>query len=102
MAHYFDDVFARGTGRRGSVASLRHIRRSSTARSIGARSDFETDINGTEDGRSVAVEDTERDRERTEADERLHQYINEQLEKFKEDQATDTYSHPEEYEAHAG
>lgn len=105
MSHYFDDVFARGkTGRRSSVTSVRHhIRRSSTARSIGARSDFDTDVNGTEAGNSLGnsgyLDDPERERERNEADEHMHQYISDQLARYRDDQGAETYFRKDEYEA---
>lgn len=103
MSHYFDDVFTRGGSRRGSVHSIRHIRRSSTARSIGARSDFDTDVNGTEVngslGNSIHVDDPERERERHEADEHMHQYISDQLARYKDDQGADTFYRHDEYEA---
>ncbi|KAK6825724.1 family 63 glycoside hydrolase [Apiospora arundinis] len=47
MAHYFDDVFHRTTGQ--GHPKKPHMRRSSTARSIGARSDFEGSVNGDDD-----------------------------------------------------
>lgn len=103
MSHYFDDVFARSTGRRGSTTSLRHIRRSSTARSIGLRSDFDTDVNGTEAnaslGNSFHADDPERERERHEADEHMHQYISDQLARYKDDKGADTFFRQDEYEA---
>lgn len=43
-SHYFDDVFARSAHHRGS--SRPSIRRSSTSRSIGNRSDFESAFTG--------------------------------------------------------
>ncbi|EGY15632.1 cytoplasm protein [Verticillium dahliae VdLs.17] len=98
MAHYFDDVFTRNTGRRGSVHSIRGIRRSSTARSIDARSDFDNDING-DDSLGNSVHDLERERETAEADQHMHQYINSQLERFRDDKGGATDSQHDEYEA---
>ncbi|CRK18429.1 hypothetical protein BN1708_012332 [Verticillium longisporum] len=98
MAHYFDDVFTRNTGRRGSVHSIRGIRRSSTARSIDARSDFDNDING-DDSLGNSTHDLERERETAEADQHMHQYINSQLERFRDDKGGATDSQHDEYEA---
>lgn len=103
MSHYFDDVFARNLTRRGSATSIQHIRRSSTARSIGIRSDFDTDVNGTEAnaslGHSIHADDPERERERSEADEHMHQYISDQLARFKDDEGAETFFRQDEYEA---
>lgn len=100
MAHYFDDIFQRsvsgtGTGRHPSGNTL--VRRYSTARSIGARSDFENSTNGVDDddARSMAAsvfsEDPERTRQKTEADVHMHQYISEQLTRYKVDKTTGQY-----------
>lgn len=70
------------------------IRRSSTARSIGARSDYDASLNGGEDDdansttASVFPDDPERTRQRTEADSHMHQYISEQLNRYKVDKST--------------
>ena len=104
MAHYFDDIFHRhvnvGTPR---PASMPRMRRSSTARSISLRSDFDVTspqaTNGTrryddddEDpfnapslGNSVAAEDPALLRERREADEHMNRYVSDQLERFRSD-----------------
>ena len=44
MAHYFDDIFTRHVSQPKS--SKPSLRRSSTSRSIGARSDFDASVNG--------------------------------------------------------
>ncbi|GKT86704.1 LOW QUALITY PROTEIN: glycoside hydrolase family 63 protein [Colletotrichum tofieldiae] len=93
MSHYFDDIFARGTERRGSMTpgpgGKPRMRRSSTARSIGARSDFD-ETNGDDSlSNSATLDDPEklrlRMREKSEADAHMHRYISDQLERFKED-----------------
>ncbi|KAK8107162.1 glycoside hydrolase family 63 [Apiospora kogelbergensis] len=109
MAHYFDDVFHRTTGH--AQPKKPHMRRSSTARSIGARSDFEGSVNGDDDdehdvrsiGNSVAgahFTDPERESQRQEADAHMHRYISEQLEKVKKDPDEDA-GLADEYEATA-
>lgn len=103
MAHYFDDIFHRninvGSPNRPSKP---HMRRSSTARSIGARSDFDISVNGEDfDTRSVAPDDPEREAERKEADAHLHQYISEQLQKVKDNDEPQGYGSGEEFETHA-
>lgn len=116
MAHYFDDIFHRhvqvGTPR---SPSMPRIRRSSTSRSIGARSDFgSVDMNGDadEDGddvptrrvsraNSVFSNDPDRIREKTEADAHLHLYISEQLERVKHERGVDGLGQGDEIEAQA-
>ncbi|KAK8037019.1 cytoplasmic protein [Apiospora marii] len=109
MAHYFDDVFHRSTGH--GHPKKPHMRRSSTARSISARSDFESSVNGDDDdnhdarsiGNSVAgapFTDPERESQRQEADAHMHRYISEQLEKVQKDSDEDT-GLADEYEATA-
>lgn len=101
MAHYFDDIFQRhvenGVPHPGG---RRHLRRSSTARSIGARSDFESSINGDDDARSVTNsvyhDDPERVKEKQEADSHMHRYISDQLRRYtgldgEEDSGGDEY-----------
>jgi hypothetical protein len=91
MAHYFDDVFHRykeaGTPR---PMSMPRMRRSSTARSMSIRSDFETSTNENDDDHgplsgSVALEDTSKIREKREADAHMHRYITDQLERYRDD-----------------
>ncbi|KAI1083808.1 Six-hairpin glycosidase [Whalleya microplaca] len=102
MAHYFDDIFHRHQNAGGSKGRRPgHIRRSSTARSIGARSDFDASINGDEiDVRSVAPDDPEKEAQRKEADAHLHQYIQEQLQRV-QDHQEQGYADGDEYETHA-
>lgn len=101
MSHYFDDILTREIKRRDSnipatpgLNGKPRMRRSSTARSIGARSDFDSEMNGQDGddgslGNSVTLEDPEKLRERlkerSEADAHMHRYISDQLERFKED-----------------
>ena len=101
MAHYFDDVFHRDAGP-GHHRKKPHMRRSSTARSIGARSDFESSINGDDDdANSVTALDPEREAERREADAHMRHYISEQLERVKAHQDHEGYKLPDEYETQA-
>lgn len=104
MAHYFDDIFQRSVNikRRPSTVGM-HIRRSSTARSIGARSDFDTDEE--DDARSTANSvfptDPEREKEKSEADEHMHHYITDQLNRINGDDKNGIYDHEDEFEAQA-
>lgn len=106
MAHYFDDMFQRSVEVGVPQSPKMHrIRRSSTARSIGARSDFVFDDDARSDGMSVAAEDaaTARrgSRERTEADEHMHAYISDQLNRYKDEMLSDRFSHADEFETSA-
>lgn len=109
MAHYFDDIFQR-TIELGTPHSsgMPKIRRSSTARSIGARSDYDASVNGTEDDarsttNSVSHNSPERARERSDADSHLHQYISDQLRRYRgEDSASaNVLEHEDEFETKA-
>ena len=104
MAHYFDDVLTRQT--LPQSPAMPRFRRSSTARSIGARSDFDVgEANGYDDdhdGGSVTHEDNpERQREKAEAAEHMHEYIAQQLERVKNEQIADGYGKGDEFEAQA-
>jgi hypothetical protein len=105
MNHYFDDIFTRHLSqpRRGSASPHPKMRRSSTSRSLGARSDFDRSINGDEDdkvsmGNSVETETVERERERKEADEHTAYYVSEQLSRVKSHQSAD-FETGDEFEA---
>lgn len=106
MSHYFDDMFQRsldlGTPRSGSRM---RIRRSSTARSIGARSDFDASINGVDDdalSHSSAIHDEpERTKEKEEADSHLHRYISDQLDRYKGENLDQYEAHEDEFETKA-
>lgn len=72
MAHYFDDTFHRHILRDKTKSPISFMRRSSTARSIGARSDWD-------EARSVDFSDAEKEEERKIADMHTAKYISEQL-----------------------
>lgn len=108
MAHYFDDVLNRQTIPRSPT--MPRIRRSSTARSIGARSDFDnSEANGYDDdgyhstggGSVILSDDPTRLREKAEADEHMRNYITEQLERVKSEQIANGHEEGDEFEAHA-
>lgn len=118
MSHYFDDILHRHVGGMQTPKSpmmsptAPRLRRSSTTRSLAARSDFDTnDLNGYEeeaDGSfptrrgSVApsmLHDPEKKREREAADEHLHTYISQQLERVRLEQAANGGVEPDEFEA---
>ncbi|KAF4413584.1 Uncharacterized protein CGCF413_v002834 [Colletotrichum fructicola] len=118
MSHYFDDILTRSIKRRDSTApgtpgpnGKPRMRRSSTARSIGARSDFDSEMNGQDGGddslgNSVTLEDPdklrERMRERSEADAHMHRYISDQLQRYKDDKEDKEYVNGgDEYETRA-
>ncbi|KAF3800534.1 hypothetical protein GCG54_00003432 [Colletotrichum gloeosporioides] len=118
MSHYFDDILTRSVKRRDSTApgtpgpnGKPRMRRSSTARSIGARSDFDSEMNGQDGGddslgNSVTLEDPdklrERMRERSEADAHMHRYISDQLQRYKDDKEDKEYVNGgDEYETRA-
>jgi hypothetical protein len=87
-AHYFDDIFTR-TGR---PKKPMNIRRSSTTRSIGYRSDYAS-TNGDDDDEednnpikrinSIGVLDEEALRERAKVDKHVAHYISDQLERVR-------------------
>jgi hypothetical protein len=102
MAHYFDDTFTRHINQAKADKSPYHaMRRSSTARSIGARSDFDTSVNGDAPislGNSVETETAERERERQEADAHTANYVSEQLSRVRSNQSAD-FETGDEFEA---
>jgi len=92
MNHYFDDIFTRNSGRpKGD--NRPKIRRSSTTRSIGARSDFDFSATGDHDEdalsrqNSVGPDTDERERERREADAHTAHYVSEQLSRVRSHQS---------------
>lgn len=120
MSHYFDDILHRHVGGAHTPKSpllspnMPRLRRSSTSRSLAARSDFDTnDLNGYDeeaDGDFPArrgsvghhmLNDPEKVKERQEADQHLHAYISQQLEKVRLEQSANGYSVGDEFEAHA-
>lgn len=92
MAHYFDDVFTRNTG--PLKQKKPQMRRSSTSRSMGQRSDFESSINGDDDaasiGNSVETETEDSRRERQEADVHTAHYVSEQLQMVRSNESAHT------------
>lgn len=117
MNHYFDDIL-----HRYDKAPTPRLRRSSTSRSMGARSDFFIGTDDADpyavahddhddDGRthsrpttrpgSVYFQDPERARQRSEADQHLHHYISEQLERIKNERSANGYGQGDEFEAQA-
>ncbi|KAI6244991.1 hypothetical protein HI914_06877 [Erysiphe necator] len=72
MAHYFDDIFHRHISYDRAKSPPAIMRRSSTARSIGARSDWD-------ESRSVDLFDPEREEQKKIADMHTEKYISEQL-----------------------
>lgn len=90
---------------------MHRIRRSSTARSIGARSDFGGfDDDARSDGLSVSEDAVAAaagvgagngSSERTEADAHMHAYISDQLNRYKDEMLTDRFSHADEFETTA-
>ncbi len=116
MSHYFDDILTRGVSvsASGPKSEKRrgHVRRSSMARSIGARSDFDTVVAGGDDdddehfdarrssvyGGGSVWDDAERQAEIREANIHLHRYVTDQLERVRTDRGE---SDVDEYEAQA-
>jgi hypothetical protein len=88
-SHYFDDVFTPA----GKPAKRHALRRSSTSRSIGFRSDWgETSTNGEEDDdgkspmkrkNSVGVLDQAALEQKSAMEDRLHHYVSGQLQRIK-------------------
>lgn len=108
MAHYFDDMFHRNVDVGVPQSPKMHrIRRSSTARSIGARSDFGfDDDDARSDGLSVSdgggiILTHGAALEKTEADAHMHAYVADQLNRYKDDMSTDRFAHADEFEAGA-
>ena len=108
MSHYFDDMFQRSI-ELGPPHSpkMERVRRSSTARSIGARSDFDASINGADDDDDARSDGTPgpdlgwRDRERSEADQHMHRYVSDQLDRYKDEIGSDRFGRADEFEPHA-
>ncbi|KAF2848822.1 hypothetical protein T440DRAFT_147876 [Plenodomus tracheiphilus IPT5] len=85
--HYFDDVFATSS----KPKKPHHLRRSSTSRSIGHRSDWGESTNGDDDDvtspvrrkNSVGVADSEQMEQRAAMEARLNHYVSGQLQRIK-------------------
>lgn len=105
MSHYFDEVLTRGFGHASPKTGRQHVRRSSTARSIGARSDFidTSSVNGDHQEVRSAVAETDPDREAEieEANNHMHQYITDQLERVRTTQEHDHFVDQDEFETRA-
>lgn len=86
-AHYFDDVLSSGPRPKKPA----NLRRSSTTRSIGFRSDYETSINGDDEDpasparrkNSVGYLDEDAIQAKKEIEERFNHYVSGQLERVK-------------------
>lgn len=102
MAHYFDDVFTRHVGP-PKPSKPANIRRSSTTRSIGARSDFDNSVPGDHDdarsvSNSVTTDSPEKEYERNEANVHIANYVSEQLERVRSNELAN-FNNGDEYEA---
>ncbi len=89
---YFDELFSRSNKAR--------IRRSSTSRSIGNRSSFNTSVNGdiaNESAFDSMTDDVERKRRRSEANQHVANYVNDQLERVRSNESVAVYE--DEFEA---
>jgi hypothetical protein len=107
MAHYFDDIFKRSVDgtRTPNPGGMPRLRRSSTGRSIGARSDYDDTPTGADDDdaqsttNSVFVESPEETKRRSDADTHMHQYISTRLDQYKKNDAAGPFGEADEYEA---
>jgi hypothetical protein len=121
-AHYFDDIYGRGTSRRQSRATTPgpdgpvnpRMRRSSTSRSIGNRASFQSDVKDDKDvngdrsyfpGQSEPSEsdafgreeELEQERRKSIADSHYEKYVTEQLSRMQTDESVAVYE--DEFEA---
>ncbi|KAK5998105.1 hypothetical protein PT974_00477 [Cladobotryum mycophilum] len=110
MSHYFDDMYERHVTVGGvprTPGGRARPRRSSTSRSMGQRSDFEGMMHGDEDdARSVAGHDDperqkEKQKEKQEANEHLHKFVSDQLQRFKGESSANADANEEEFETRA-
>ncbi len=114
MNHYFDDIFTRHPNQKeksnGKSPARHGMRRSSTSRSIGARSDFESEFNGEEyydheheDVRSVGNSaiplSPGREQERREYEQHEAHYVSEQLERVRSNTSANYENNGDEFEA---
>ncbi|TVY34915.1 Uncharacterized protein LOCC1_G007222 [Lachnellula occidentalis] len=97
MNHYFDDIFTRHVGP-GTKHGKPKMRRSSTSRSLGQRSDFDASANEEEDVKSVESDNEERAKERQEADAHTAHYVSEQLSRVRSHQSIE-FEKGDEFEA---
>lgn len=86
-AHYFDDIFTHT----GKPKKPHHLRRSSTTRSIGYRSDLAPSTNGDDDevddpikrSNSIGVLDEEALKQKAAMDQHVAHYVSDQLERVR-------------------
>lgn len=104
MAHYFDDIFHRGVNHTPSKKPI--LRRSSTNRSIGNRSDFKSSLEDDGDldelrspANSVGPDHFEREQERIEANVHTANYVSDQLEQVKSNDSRIFENNVDEFEA---
>lgn len=94
-AHYFDDIFSR-SAKPSRTDNNRRLRRSSTSRSIGNRSDFEAALNGdaeSEDG----AHSYEANNRNSETDAHFNNYVSDQLNRVRS--RTSLAAYEDEFEA---
>lgn len=92
-SHYFDDIFSR-SGRPRKDGHRPTVRRSSTSRSIGARSDFAPSVNGdAEEPDTPTAEEDEMTREH------VSNYVESQLDRVRRNASMGTYE--DEFETQA-
>ena len=95
-SHYFDDIFTR-SGRPQKNGQRPTIRRSSTSRSIGARSDFASSVNGdAEEPETPTAEEDETAREH------VSNYVESQLNRVRNNASMGTYEDEFETQADGG
>lgn len=98
-AHYFDDIWSTA----GKPKKPHHFRRSSTSRSIGNRSDWETATNEEDEPsalyrkNSIGYLDADAMKRKAEMDEHVANYVSDQLARVKSGDSADI--EPEEFEA---
>ncbi|KAI9934932.1 hypothetical protein MW887_000553 [Aspergillus wentii] len=89
-SHYFDDIFTRS--RRPRTSSRPSVRRSSTSRSIGNRSDFASTFNGYTPGPESAVDGEEdRDLSESQTQEHVNNYVEGQLQRVRSEVSMGAY-----------
>lgn len=98
MQHYFDDIFQRSVDNKTHTPNKPRMRRSSTARSIGARSDFDDDARSVTN--SVHLDD-ERAKEKSDANSHMMHYITDQLNRHKSGNDSPDEEDADEYETKA-
>jgi hypothetical protein len=89
-AHYFDDIFTHT----GKPKKPHHLRRSSTTRSIGHRSDWETSTNGEEEGLTpinrsnlIGFLDEDALKKKAKTDQHVASYVRDQLERIRSNES---------------